>query len=266
MFTQPNSFVVQLLPGVNRITQEHHLAGQQPDNLCGPYWVAILLRSHGFASTPEHVAQIAGSTLPVGDPLTWVPKGASPRQDYSLALPEAADPEASGTSAQGLVDAVSTLSQSAYTFVPLQAQWTADRLEALLHLCQNHPDWQAIPLCNLQTGQLWGSGLTVGAAIAYLEGQSITPPLADWSVGHFLTLAGTVTGKARSLLLIGDTYPSFGWQGYYLQSAEALAQALNRSDGVGGILLFIATRDREQVEQQARAAGFVIELWDNGSP
>ena len=260
------NFSVRLLPGFERIVSEHRLAGQQPDNLCGPYWVAILLRSHGIPLTPEQVAQVAGSVLPTGNPETWLPSGASSRQDYCLTLPEANDLKDAGTSAQGLMTAVSRLSNNAYSFVPLQANWTADRLKTILQLCESHLHWEAVPLCNLRTDLLWGANLPVGDAIAYLAGGTITPPSADWKVGHFLALAGTVQGS-RSLALLCDTYPKFGWQGYHLQSLDAIAQALNRGDGHGGgILLFVSSSDQEQVESQFKQEGFAIECWDNGSP
>ncbi|NJL22301.1 MAG: hypothetical protein HC895_18150, partial [Leptolyngbyaceae cyanobacterium SM1_3_5] len=103
--------------------------------------------------------------------------------------------------------------------------------------------------------------------IAYLNGESIDPPPPAWSVGHFLLLAGTVTGAARSLVLVCDTYPMFGWQGYYLQSAAAVAKALDRGDGLGGgVLLFVASADYAAIEQAAIDRGFVVEFWDNGSP
>jgi hypothetical protein len=244
----------------------HHLAGQQHDNLCGPYWIALLLRSRGFHQlTPEQVAQCAGSVLPTGDPKTWLPRNASPRDDYSITLPIAAGLSDAGTSAQGLMAAVATLSAGTYTLVPVQTEWSADRVEAMLDLCR-HPTWNAIPLCNIRTDRLWGASLPVSDAIAYLNGATITPPPPDWNVGHFLALAGTVKGSARSLILTCDTYPSFGWQGYHLQSADAIAQALNRGDGNGGgILLFVATENKESVEHCIKEAGFEIEAWDNGS-
>lgn len=264
---EQGDFLVQLLPGMVKLASGHRLAGQQHDNLCGPYWIAMLLRSRGFHQlTPEQVAQYAGSVLPTGDPKTWLPKTASPRQDYSVALPVATGLSDSGTSAQGLMAAVSKLSGGVYTLVPVQAEWSAARVDALLDLCR-HPAWNAIPLCNIRTNHLWGASLPVSDAIAYLNGETITPPPPDWNVGHFLALAGTVTGTTRSLILTCDTYPSFGWQGYHLQSADAIAQALNRGDGNdGGILLFIATQDEEQVEQCIKEVGFAIDVWDNGSP
>ncbi|XGW00329.1 MAG: hypothetical protein ACAF41_15510 [Leptolyngbya sp. BL-A-14] len=265
---EQGDFSVQLLPGMVKLASVHRLAGQQQDNLCGPYWIAMLLRSCGFHQlTPEQVAQCAGSVLPTGDPKTWLPRNASPREDYSVALPVATGLSDAGTSAQGLMTAVSTLSHELYTLVPIQADWSAVRVEAVLDLCR-HPAWNAIPLCNIRTDHLWGANLAVSEAIAYLNnGETIVPPPADWNVGHFLALAGTVKGAARSLILTCDTYPSFGWQGYHLQSTDAIAQALNRGDGNGGgILLFVATQDQEQVEQCIKEAGFTIGVWDNGSP
>ncbi|MBW4582616.1 MAG: hypothetical protein KME42_23850 [Tildeniella nuda ZEHNDER 1965/U140] len=258
---------IQLLPGMLQIVGEHQCAGQQPDNLCGPYWAALLLRSRGFHHlTSEYMAQLAGSVLPTGDPITWLPQGAASKQDYELPLPTALRPEDAGTSAQGLMTAVA-MSEHSHTLLPLQTEWSAEKVAAVLELCQKHPAWNAVPLCNVRTGHLWGSHLSVKDAIAYLKGGSISPPPADWNVGHFMALAGTVAGQTRSLVIVCDTYPMFGWQGYHLQSADAIAQALNRDDGYGGgILLFIATHDREQIEQHAQAAGFHIEAWDNGSP
>lgn len=259
---------IQLLPGMLQIVGEHQRAGQQPDNLCGPYWAALLLRSRGFHHlTSEHIAQLAGSVLPTGDPITWLPQGAHSQQDYGLPLPTTTSAKAAGTSAQGLIAAVLEQSEHHYTLLPLQAEWSAERVDVVLQLCWQNPVWNAVPLCNVRTGHLWGSHLNVKDAIDYLNGELMTAPPADWNVGHFMALAGTVMGQTRSLVLVCDTYPIFGWQGYHLQSSDAIAQALNRADGNGGgILLFIATQDKEQVEQAAKAKGFEVAVWDNGSP
>lgn len=263
-----NLFSLRLLPGVYRLTEAHQQAGQQPDNLCGPYWVALLLRSHGFAVTAEQVAQIAGTVLPVGDPSLWLPAGAPSRQNYSLTLPTTASLKDAGTSAMGLQRAVQKITSGAYALLPVQAAWTGDRLLEVLRLCQDQPHWQVVPLANLRTGHFWGSRLAVSAALGYLNGASIhSPPPADWDVGHFLVLAGLVAGQTRSLTWVCDTYPQFGWQGYHLQPAEAVAAALNRGDGWGGgILLFSAAEHQGEMEQQLSAKGFSLELWDNGSP
>ena len=145
----------------------------------------------------------------------------------------------------------------------------------MLTLCEDFPNSQATPICNLQTGVLWGSHLALADAIAYLKGESIDPPEADWNVGHYLTIAGTVRGPAssrstetaRMLVIVRDTYPTLGWDGYHLQPAEVVANALKRDDGAeGGVLLFVAARNQIEIEEEAKARGFDIAVWDNGTP
>src|SRR5262245_38880091 len=83
------SLSIRLLPGASRVNHAHRLAGQQPDNLCGPYWVAVLLQAYDQAAfKAEDVALLAKSVLPVGDSGLWLPQGASSRQNYSVALPQ----------------------------------------------------------------------------------------------------------------------------------------------------------------------------------
>ncbi|MBV9385272.1 MAG: hypothetical protein JOZ78_02475 [Chroococcidiopsidaceae cyanobacterium CP_BM_ER_R8_30] len=259
---------LRLLPTPALLEQEHHLAGQQPDNLCGPYWAAILLRAHGFTNSgTEQIALTAGSVLPIGDPVNWLPPAAKSRQDYRLPLPQTQQAEEAGTAVTGLIDAVLSATKGRYVLVPLRTTWSPERVEALMTLCWEHPSWEAVPLCNLRTGHLWGSRLLLSDVIAYLNGKEITIPAADWDTGHFLTLAGKVEGQEQSLILVRDTYPCFGWDGYHLQSALAIANALNRSDGhEGGVLLFVAAGNKAEVELQAQDRGFTILSWDNGTP
>ncbi len=261
-------FSIKLLPGALRVNQLHRLAGQQPDNLCGPYWAAMLLQaSEDIGVDSTKLALLAGSVLPIGEPVNWVPPGASSRQDYSCQLPLTEEIEYAGTSIQGLIEAVSRDSEGKYALVPLRATWTPQQVAALFTLCQNHPNWEAVPICNIETGHLWGSHLALVDAIAYLSGEDIQAPQADWAVGHFVTLAGSVEGSKRSLVLVRDTYPVLGWDGYHLQPEEAIASALQRDDGKeGGVLLFIGAKDQAEVEQQARKQGFDIAVWDNGTP
>jgi hypothetical protein len=260
---------VQLLPGAVALMPAHHRAGQQPDNLCGPYWVSILLEAVGVATLrADEVAQAAGAILPnEGDTAEWVPLGGANRQDYEVAL-TLGSLEQSGTSVPGLIEATHHLSSDRYNLIPLKTRWTGEQVETVMQLCQTHPHWNATPLCNIKSGFLWGSKLPLESAIAYLNGTEITPPPADWNVGHFVSLAGIVQGSARSLVIVRDTYPILGWEGYYLQSAEAIANAMNR-DGYaseGGLLLFVATEHKSDVEASVGALGMAIAPWDNGTP
>ena len=268
MLNLPACFSVKFLPGAERINQPYRLAGQQPDNLCGLYWASMLLQAYGVTGVDvTQLALLANSTLPIGDPTDWVPLGASSRQDYSQPLPETANVREAGTAATGLINAVFQASSGRYVLVPLRANWSPESLKTLIALCQKNPRWEAVPLCNVQTGHLWGSRIALANALAYLAGEEISPPKADWDVGHFVTLAGSVEGNKRSLLLIRDTYSIFGWDGYYLQPQDAIASALRRDDGKeGGVFLFVAAENQAEVEQQAREQSFNIASWDNGTP
>ncbi|MGJ3245454.1 MAG: DUF6885 family protein [Elainellaceae cyanobacterium] len=259
---------VVLLSGSQAIQSEHHRAGQQPDNLCGPYWAAVLLRAIAHVNTtPSEIGKWAGSILLSGDAQQWLPLGAESRHDYTTPLPTTTNLDQSGTSAGGLAEAIEQCSANRYRCIPIQCQWSANTICRLFRLCHQHPEWNIVPVCNLNTGYLWGANLPISDAIAYLNGMPITPPPPDWAVGHFVVLAGVLHGSHRSLALMQDTYPTLGWQGYHLQPWEAIAAGLARDrKSQGGILLFAATRYQSEIEAQLQDAGFEIRLWDNGTP
>lgn len=255
----------------------HREAGAQPDNLCGPYWVATLVRAASpdasavGAPTPEAAALEAGTLLPPGDPDDAVPPGEPRRNRYAVRIPTAATPEASGTSVTGMVAATEALSGGSHRLVPVRG--AAGRppdgatLLSILDLLVERPAWSAVPILNVRTGQLWGSRLPPASALAHLAGAEIEPPGPDWDVGHFLTVAGVVRGTARSMVLVRDSYPSFGWDGYYLEPPEALAAAIARGDGrEGGCLLFVRAADADDCERELKDRGFDLGVWDNGTP
>ncbi|MGJ3252018.1 MAG: DUF6885 family protein [Elainellaceae cyanobacterium] len=265
---QYRDIYLALLSGSQTIQSEHWQTGQQPDNLCGPYWAAILLRAIARVNTtPSEIGKWSGTILPTGDAKQWLPLGADSRQDYTTPLLTTIHLHESGTSAGGLAAAVKQCSANRYRFIPVQCQWSADKIRQLFWLCHQHPKWNIVPVCNLNTGYLWGANLPISEAIAHLNGMPITPPPPDWAVGHFVVLAGILHTSHRSLALMQDTYPTLGWQGYHLQPWEAIAAGLARDgQSQGGILLFAATHDQSEIEAQLQDAGFEITLWDNGTP
>ena len=256
-----------MLPGALRVAREHRLAGQQPDNLCGAYWGAVLIRAFGGPDVDaEDVALLAGSVLPVGDPASWVPPGAANRLGYRVRLPFAPDPALSGTSAPGLAWAVERASRGRFCLVPLRAAWTVERVDAVLTLCFEHPAWEAGPVCNVRTGRLWGSRPALAEVFAHLAGDGVGPQPPDWDCGHFVSVAGRV-GAARAMVLVRDSYPQLGWDMHYLQPFEALAGALERGDGrEGGVMLFVRSRHADDVAREAKELGFEVATWDNGTP
>lgn len=274
---------LEFLPGAVPVGRAHRAAGAQPDNLCGPYWVATLLQaaseggggsegsSVGHLLWPERVAVAARTSVPRGDPATWLPPGEPSRTSYRLPIPVATEATLSGTSVPGMLDAVEEVTEGAFRLLPLRGRqgrrFDAEAVEALLDLLFAHPTWEATPILNLRSGKLWGSRVPLVAALGFLWGEEATPPEPDWDVGHYLTVAGIVRGPRRSLVLVRDTYSSLGWDGYHLQPPEAVAAALRRDDGrEGGCLLFLRARDHEEAERSFQEAGFVIGVWDNGTP
>jgi hypothetical protein len=265
---------VRLLPGAPRVAEAHGAAGAQKDNLCGPYWVATLLTAVGEGAhvvSAEEVAVLARTTLPPGNPSTWLPVGEVSRQDYSVDVPMAAAPATSGTSAQGLIEATDHLSGGAFRLLPIRG--TGGRalgegaIQSLLDLLFDHPSWEAVPILNLRSGRLWGSHPRPEDVLAALYGGEVTAAPPEWDVGHFTTVAGLVSGPVRSMLLIRDTYPSLGWGGYHLQPLPAVAAAIDRGDGrEGGCLLFLDAADFLEAERELKERGFDIGPWDNGTP
>lgn len=244
-------------------------AVQQRDNLCGPFHAARVLREAGFASwdgdeiDQDLIALRAGTLLPEVEDGPQVPPGAESLRDYRYALPRVA-PAESGTSADALVEAIESASGGALGCVPIRSSaWDAESVERLVEAA---PDLEARVLANISTARLWGSRPPLEALLACLDGEQLDPPPPDWSVGHFVELSRLVRGRAGSLVLVVDSYPSLGWMGRHLQPPTAIAAALARGDGREGGVLAVAARELAgEVEVLARGIGLDIGLWDNGT-
>lgn len=261
---------VTLVPEQTDLAFLHGRDLPQKDNLCGAFWAALVLRAAGFEDAggepvdQDLVALRAGTTLPVGDPATWLPKGASPRDDYRLPLPVASDPGRSGTGARALARVVDRLSGGALAAIPVAGPWTAASVVALVDEVAAVPGTTLI--ANVRTGRLWGSRPAPAVLFAYLAGQEVEAPPPDWDVGHFVALAGAIAGRERALVIVRDTYRSLGWQGHHLQPAEAIAGALTRGDGREGGVLCVCPAEaapelRERLEER-----FELRHWKNGTP
>ena len=73
-------------------------------------------------------------------------------------------------------------------------------------------------------------------------------------------------GPGLGLRALRDTYPELGWGGYHLQPAEAVAAALERSDGLeGGVLCVCEASSAITLAGRLEEAGFELRHWDNGS-
>jgi hypothetical protein len=258
---------VTLLPGLPAVAALHAAELPQKDNLCGCFWGAIALRAAGLEGIDQdRVAQEAGTSLPEGDPSTFVPAGEKSRQDYTVELPRAVPSSSSGTAASALAQSVVRLSEGKLAAVPVAGPWGGDMVLALISaVAETAPATMLV--ANIRTGALWGSRPHPGALLAYLQGVDVEGPPPDWDVGHFVNLAAVFNGPARSLVLVRDSYRSLGADGHHLQPAEAVAAALQRGDGrEGGALCLALEADADALRARLTSEGFELRDWENGTP
>jgi hypothetical protein len=231
-------------------------ADQQKDDLCGPFCAARILNVD-----QDLVALEAGTHLPAATEGASVPNGARSRTDYRYELPKA-PPAESGTSPAGLIKAIESLSGGTLRCVPLHGKWTAERVEALVHQV---PSLSGRLIANIRTGKLRGSRASAEELLAELNGQASAGPPPDWDVGHFVELTMLIRGPKASLVVVHDTYPTLGLDGYHLQPPRAVAAALERGDGREGGILAVASADQaDAVAAVGREIGLEVAAWDNG--
>lgn len=261
----PLAGTVVVSPGPPDFAQLHEGAMPQKDQLCGAFWGSLVLSAAGHAASQEEVALLAGTTLAEGDPAGWLPPGATPRTDYEATIPVSPGGDSAGTSATGVARSIEELSGGTLAVVPVAGPWSARTVVSLVEITAEAPG--CVLIANLRTGHLWGSHPPARLLLDYLQGRQVQAPPPDWDCGHFLTIAACVGGPGGALVIVRDTYPQLGWNGYHLQPAEALAAALDRGDGYGGGVLCACEAPAE--EALARRLGeldFEVLHWDNGSP
>ncbi len=242
-------------------------AVQQRDNLCGPFHAARLLLDagvHEYQGTPidqDLVALHAGTSLPAHARGAQVPAGAESLLDYRFDLPRAEEEDA-GTSAVGLVRAIELLSGQRLRAIPIRGHWSAATVTSLV---DDAPGLGARLIANVRTGLFWNSRPPVELLLAELAGTRVeVAPEAEWDVGHFVELRSVVRGAGGALVVVRDSYPSIGCNGYHLQPPRALAAALNRSDGREGGVLAVVEADRtDAIRAMAARLALETELWSN---
>jgi hypothetical protein len=238
----------------------------QKDQLCGAFWGSLTLTASGHAASQEEVALGAGTTLAEGDPAGWLPPGVPPTANYGIAIPAAADTDSAGTSAKGVARSIEELSGGALSVVPVAGPWTAEAVVLLGEIVAAEAP-ECAPIANLRTGSLWRSHTHWRLLVDYVSGRRVDVPPPDWDCGHFLTIAACLGGPGGALVLLRDTYPQLGLNGYHLQPAEAVAAALRRGDGhEGGVLCTSEAEAAGAFAGRLEEAGFDLRHWNNGSP
>ena len=262
---------LKLLPGARALLELHGEELPQRDDLCGAFCGSLALRAAGI---PQHgsqpldqdaVAEAAGSIISALTDTETLPSGELGRRDYRLALPTVEDSSVSGTTAAGLIAAISKLSVGALEPIPYSGPWNPHTLGGLFDLV-SELERPATLVSNFATRHLWGAHATPAQLLDYLlDGVQDGPP-PDWDVGHFACVVGRAEGPRGTLYGVADTYPSLGNRGVHLQPAERLAAALERRDmPAGGMIVIVDAADAPAVRAGAGALSLAEGAWDNGT-
>lgn len=255
-----------ILPGPGDFAHLHERAMPQKDQLCGPFWGALVLSAADHTVDQDEVALRAGTVLAEGDPTSWLPPGASSRTDYTAEIPVAPDGASAGTSAPGVARGIVELSEGELSVIPVAGPWTSETVVSLIETVAAVAP-ESVPIANVRTGHFWGSRPPARLLLDYLSGHPVQAPPADWDCGHFVTIAGCLGGPGGVLVIVRDTYPRFGWAGYHLQPAGAMAAALERGDShEGGVLCACRSSAADSLSGRLSGEGFELRHWDNGSP
>jgi hypothetical protein len=262
---------ITLLPGAQALLELHAQELPQRDDLCGAFCGALAL---GAAGIGEHggepvdqdaVALAARSTVSGVRDAGTLPHGETGRRDYRIMPPLIDDPDLSGTTAAGLLEALQSLSGGALEAIPYAGPWTAETLAGLFDLAAALPR-PATLVANFATRYLWGGGASVSQLLGYLLDGAPDGPPPDWDVGHFACVIARAHGPAGCLYAIADTYAALGDGGVHLQPQERLAAALERREmPAGGMIAVVSTEDAPSVRAGAAALGLEQRIWDNGT-
>jgi len=260
------------VPGAERLVELHAAELPQKNELCGAFWGTLALRLAGITVDSEAVDQdavglAAGSVLSTAQE-DALPAGETGRTDYRVSFPTIENVELSGTSVDGLVRAVGELSAGSVAAIPVAGPWTPASVGVVLSAAEACTQACTV-IANVATGHLWGARTPPPILISYLtSGNADVGAPPDWEVGHFVGMFGRIEGPGGTLVIVGDTYRSLGWQGVHLQPIERLAHALARtgSGRASGVVLVVSRDDASKVERALRGAGLEIRTWDNGTP
>ncbi len=262
---------IALLPGAAELLERHALELPQRDDLCGAFCGALALQAAGVRSRDgeeldqDAVASAAGSVVAQARPPGVLPDGETGRRDYRLELPMVADPDLSGTTCEGIVQALNELSGGTLAAIPYRGPWNETTLDGLFELALARAAPTAL-LANLATRYLWGGRASLALLLSHLlSGEQDGPP-PDWDVGHFACVIGRVRGPGGTLYGLADTYPALGSDGIHMQPRGRLAAAIERREmPAGGVIVVLASEEAGAVRAGASELGLVEGTWDNGT-
>lgn len=262
----------------------------QKSETCGPYSILKISRAildiDENELTEDYLAQLSGTTISMEeesisskyrgkDDLELDPEVRE--MFYPLKMKVSEKDEELGTSAIGVFRAAEKVFSNNYEVRPFFAyrnnelnfsEVKFDELSNILWENIQKIDLNAI--LNVQVDLLCSnSNLKTPVDLLSFLSQSECHELDDWSVGHFVILAGMARVYSdrgtMTYYILQENYKNRGMSGYLFQQSEMLRRALVRNDGKeGGIILIYPSSESglDGLFGRILSTG----TWDNGTP
>lgn len=281
----------RLIATIDRIHEVFMGVKDQKSVTCGPYSIMKIARSLGIETigglTEDMLAQMCGTVISteeyelsrrLQDTNESDLDEETRQRFYPLELGVSGSEDLQGTSAIGVIDATSSVLGSEYVVHPLPAKNNGDVqfTESTFHelsdvLWENMAHEGLNAIFNVQV-DLFCSNSKLKTPVDLFGSLSAEKcdKLDDWSVGHFIVLAGMIrreTANGHSYFyILQDSYKKRGMSGYLFQPEENLRNAMVRNDGNQGGLILVLPKAKGEGIVGNLPGSLVSSGWDNGTP
>lgn len=284
------SLEIRMLKSIQRLNGTFSSLKDQKSETCGPYSLLKIAQSLETKSeydlSEDIMAKLSGTTISRDEyELSRKLKGKSEDElddrtrevFYPLEMKFSDREEELGTSAVGVLEAARKVLGNQYSAKPFfaarnnEVNLTSEAFRKVGELIwENLQKTDLNIILNLQV-DLTCSNAFLKTPVDLFEflSREECMELDDWSVGHFVVLAGMIKKYSESghefYYVLQDNYKSRGMSGYIFQPAESLRNALIRNDGKEGGFIVIYHASRQDIGKDLESC-LTPGIWDNGTP
>lgn len=282
---------IRFVDNIERLHDVYSKLKDQKSVTCGPYSLLKIARSVGNVSGNElnenNLARLCGTVIsPEEYELSRRLHGANEdeldeqtrERYYPIELQVSDNEDLQGTSALGVIEASRKILGDTHHVHPIPSR-KGDKvlLDKAKFRTLGEVMWKGLgtgglnAIFNVQVDRFCSNeSLSTPVDVFRLLGSGECAKLDEWSVGHFIVLAGIIRtsgkGGEQYYYILQDSYKKRGMSGYLIQPESNLRDALVRDDGSeGGVILLVPGSDWKsygtEIEEEFRASG-----WDNGTP
>ncbi len=283
-------FEVRLVKSIPKLDEVFRTLKDQKSETCGPYSILkisrALLIDSDYGLTEDSLAQLCGTTISKDEKeLSDRFRGkneddldpADREMFYPLEMKVSDREEELGTSAVGVYKTAERVFGDNFDVLPFYAEigdetnFSAERFKRLGQiLWENIQDADLNVILNLQVNLLCSnSGMKSPVDIFSFLSTDRCGQLDEWSVGHFVILAGMIRkiqgDREEIYYILQENYKKRGMSGYLVQPSENLRSALIRNDGKQGGMIAIVPKAKGDITRnltETLSSG----VWDNGTP